>query len=415
MLALIDGDIVTYRSGFAAQHVRYYFDGQRFENHAELRAYCDENGIDLKDIEVERELEVEPVSHALANVKSIISTICDVVGATDYEVFLSTGDNWRGKVATIKKYKGNRDDATKPEHYNDIWQYLTLNHPTVITESIEADDAMAMCQTNKTVICSLDKDMLQVPGLHYNWVKDSKIVVSPEVGLFKLYQQVLTGDSTDNIPGIRGIGPIKARKIIVEPNTADEEFLFAVCKDHWRDYLAERADWGEWKDDLFHYTPWYQDTPIGRSVEEIVHEVLTLLTVGGDEAYAALQIEGEEIPLPSEKERKAYRSTRTVPFVAGSGHRSPPVEGEGTVRVREREAIVRGTSDSEGVHPGLHTGVEASEDIHRGQGPVHGTGPEEDVADNRAAPGEGHPNVTCEGQYDFEEQSDEILDVVQET
>lgn len=371
MKALIDGDIVTYRSGFASQHVRYIAYGNRFENHAELRAFCEEAGKDVRDIEVERELEVEPVSHALANVKSIINTICDQVDATDYEVFLSTGDNFRGKVATIKKYKGNREDATRPEHYNAIWQYLTLNHPTVITESIEADDAMAMCQTNKTVICSLDKDMLQVPGLHYNWVQDSKISVSPTVGLFKLYQQVLTGDSTDNIPGIYGVGPVKARKIIVEPNYADEEYLFAVCKDHWREYLAERADWGEWKDNLFYYTPWYQDTPIGRSVEEIVNEVRTLLTVGGEEAYAALQISGEQVPLPSEKERQAYRAANSVPLVARGRHSSPPEESEGAVRVRVGEDNVRGTSDSETVHTGPDTG---RVDVHRDQRPVHGAG-----------------------------------------
>lgn len=415
MKALLDGDIITYRSGFAAQHVRYHFDGQRFESHAALREFCNEAGFDLKDIEVERELEVEPVSHALANVKSIVSTILEVTGATDHAVFLSTGDNWRGKVATIKKYKGNRDDAVKPVHYDAIWEYLQAYHPTYVTSSIEADDAMAMCQTRNTVICSLDKDMLQVPGLHYNWVQDSRIAVSPAVGLFKLYQQVLTGDSTDNIPGIRGIGPIKARRIIVEPNTADEEFLFAVCVDHWRDYLATGPDW-VWnyisQKEVF-YFPWFDpENAMSASVHDIVNEVRTLLTVGGDEAYAALQSEGEEIPLPSEKERKAYRSTRTVPFVAGSGHRSPPEEGEGTVRVRDREADVRGASDSETVHTGPDTGEGA--DVHRDQGPVHGAGSEEDVADNRAEPTPRHSDVACEGQYDFEEQSDEVLDVVRE-
>lgn len=415
MKALIDGDIVTYRCGFASQHVRYHFDGQRFESYAGLREFCDEAGFDIKEIEVEREIEVEPMSHALANVKSVISTILGQTGATEHAVFLSTGDNWRGKVATIKKYKGNRDNATKPVHYDAIWEYLQTLHPTYITSSIEADDAMAMCQTNKTVIASLDKDMLQVPGLHYNWVTDTRSIVGPPVGMFKLYMQVLTGDSTDNIPGIYGIGPVKARKIIVEPNYADEEFLLAVCKDHWREYLMERADWGEWKDDMFHYVPWYQDTPISRSVGEIVNEVLTLLTVGGAEAYAALQGSGEEVPLPGAKEREATRASRAVPLMARGRHSAPPEEEQGEVRLRNGEVDVRGASDSETVHPGLDTGVEAGEDVHRDQGQVHCTGSEEDVADNRTAPGEGHPNVTGEGQQDQQEQSDEVLNVVRET
>lgn len=338
--ALIDGDILCYRSGFAAEHSHYILVDrdagvpvEEFDSHADFRAWTKDNPDWEQQYDIDSYRTVEPVSHALANVKSTIAKILDKTNCNEFVVFLSSGNNFRSKIATIKEYKGNRKDARKPEHYAAIWEYLIKHYGAFVVESIEADDALAMCQTKDTVICSIDKDLLQVPGFHYDWVGDFKTLVSPAVGKRKLYQQVLTGDSTDNIPGIRGIGPVKARAIITEPNCADEEFLFAVCMDHWRDYLVERADWGEYKDMLFYYTPWYQDTPIGRSVEEIVHEVLALLTVGGGAAYAALQEHGEQIPLPSEKEREALRTPGTLPLVVGGRRGTRAEESEGAVQV----------------------------------------------------------------------------------
>lgn len=415
MKALLDGDIITYRCGFAAEHMRYHFDGQWFDSYAALREFCNEAGFDIKEIEYDTKLEVEPVSHALANVKSVIKTLCEAVGADEYCVFLSTGTNFRGEIATIKEYKANRKDSRKPVHYDAVHEYILDRYEAYKTESIEADDAMALCQTKGTVICSLDKDMLQVPGLHYNWVHDSKIAVSPYVGQRKLWQQVLTGDSTDNIPGIRGTGPVKARKII-NPLSAEE--LYPECIALWTEYFETGDDWFVYKDGLVSYEM-YGDSGVMMMVEpeSVVLEVLQLLTVGGNQAYAALQKSGEEIPLPSEKERKAAWAARSVPLVAGGRRSSRTKESEGSVRVRAREDNVRGASDSETVHsrpssrqePGREEG-----DIHRDQGPVHGTGSEEDVADHRAEPTPRHSDVACEGQYDFEEQSDEVLNVVRE-
>jgi len=372
MRALLDGDIITYRSGFAAQHMRYIYDGVEFENYSKLRDFLGSVGMEMKEVqdEIERKLDVEPVENALANVKSIVRTILDEVDANDYTIFLSTGYNFRGDIATIRKYKGNRDGAAKPEHYDAIHEYLLNHYNTVRTESIEADDAMAMCQTNKTVICSLDKDMLQVPGFHYNWVNDEKLFVNASIGMQKLFMQVLTGDSTDNIPGIYGIGPVKAHRITRVP----DEDLWDVCIDAWRTYLPN-ADWCDHyneRTDTAFYRHWNDLADCGYLVPEIVEEVYNLLLVGGDKAYAALQESGEEVPLPSEKEREKAWATRALPELAGGGRSSCPEESEGEVRVRDGEASVRGTGAGEDVHTGPDTGDGA--DVHRDQGQVHCAG-----------------------------------------
>jgi hypothetical protein len=71
-------------------------------------------------------------------------------------------------------------------------------------------------ETMSTVICSIDKDLLQIPGRHYNFVKKLHSVVTPENGLKFLYMQSLIGDRSDNIIGVAGIGPVKAERALAE-------------------------------------------------------------------------------------------------------------------------------------------------------------------------------------------------------
>lgn len=352
MFALLDGDIITYRCGFAAQHTHYKWDGEVFESWSDFKAFADMNELTKEEIEegLERELIVEPVANALSNVRSVVTTILDEMQSNKYKVFLSTGNNYRGEVSTIKKYKANREGAPKPEHYDAIHQYLLEHYDTVKLESIEADDAMALCQTKSSVICSLDKDMLQVPGFHYNWVRDEKIIIRPEIGTRKLFMQVLTGDPTDNIPGIYGIGQVRARKLLADVHPA---CMYNLCVAQWREYFTKQPEGFNYHEpsDMVEYVDWRGGTTCA-TVPEIVDEVLELLTVGGPTAYAALQKGGERIPLPSEEEREKAWATRSLPFVAG-GRRSRSTERcEGAVRVRDGEGDVRGTGDGETVHAG---------------------------------------------------------------
>jgi len=60
------------------------------------------------------------------------------------------------------------------------------------------------------IICSLDKDLLQVPGRHYNFVKQEFKTISPIEGTFNFYWQFIMGDKSDNILGYDG----KARQAV---------------------------------------------------------------------------------------------------------------------------------------------------------------------------------------------------------
>lgn len=64
------------------------------------------------------------------------------------------------------------------------------------------------------IICSVDKDLLQIPGKHYNFVKKEFCKVSEIEGLRNFYKQMLIGDPADNIFGVKGIGKVKAANLI---------------------------------------------------------------------------------------------------------------------------------------------------------------------------------------------------------
>jgi len=103
-----------------------------------------------------------------------------------------------------------------------------------VIEGMEADDALALNQTDETVIASIDKDLLMVAGKHYNFVKKEWTTVTPEEGIKWFYMQMLMGDKVDNIIGIRGIGIKKAEKILAESKDWD-----ATVESRYEDEFGE--------------------------------------------------------------------------------------------------------------------------------------------------------------------------------
>lgn len=229
-MVLIDADIICYRCGFASERNKYYVNGEQVEDKRaanKLMAELDEAGIPN---ELHTEHVLEPVENCLQMVKSSIEGIldsCEYFGP-DYKLFLTAegGNNFRNEVATIKEYKGNRKDAKKPHWYTEIREYLVDRWGAEVVDGQEADDAIGIAAwsmyeeaPDSFVIASIDKDLDMIPGTHFNWVKNEFYYVNDLDAMRNFYMQLLTGDTTDNIPGIKGIGPVKAKAIIGELKT----------------------------------------------------------------------------------------------------------------------------------------------------------------------------------------------------
>ncbi|HUT01554.1 MAG TPA: DNA polymerase I [Phycisphaerae bacterium] len=108
--------------------------------------------------------------------------------------------------------------------------------PVLEAEGYEADDIMATAVESlagtdlDVVLISRDKDLDQLVGPHvvlYDPMKDETLdaaAIEAQKGYppaKAIEVQTLTGDSTDNIPGIQGVGPKTAVKLIAQYGTAD--------------------------------------------------------------------------------------------------------------------------------------------------------------------------------------------------
>jgi len=142
----------------------------------------------------------------------------------EYELWLTGGHNFRYDI--YPEYKANRKDNYRPKWEKEVKQYLRDNFSANTTDGIEADDMLGIRLIelgDDGIMCHLDKDMNQIPGKHFNWeltrlgtiVRDKRwYTVTPEEGDYFFYYQLLTGDPTDNIKGINGIGPKKAKALL---------------------------------------------------------------------------------------------------------------------------------------------------------------------------------------------------------
>lgn len=199
--------------------------------------------------------EIQPLAFALHAVDTVVDSLKEKFDSLAF--YLTGTDNFRDKVATIQKYKGNRDNVEKPQYYKQVGEFLIDKYHAEVVDGMEADDALGIAQTSQadTCIISIDKDLLQIPGNHFNWVKNERTFIDEVTGNRNFYGQVLSGDRTDNIAGIDGIGVVKAARIIGQ-------------------YSSERAMWQAAR---YQWNAAYPRGLNGISAEQAAQEVATLL------------------------------------------------------------------------------------------------------------------------------------------
>lgn len=176
-------------------------------------------------------------SICLLRLDRMIREILHITEASTYEIFLSGEENFRYEI--FPGYKANRKDVVKPRWLQACREYLAKEWNARFAHGCEADDMMGINQDKSekqpfaTVICTIDKDLLMIPGWHYNFVKNEWCEVKYFDGLKRFYTQLLTGDSSDGIPGVKGLGPKKAALLLEGCET--EADLFDVCRQAYND------------------------------------------------------------------------------------------------------------------------------------------------------------------------------------
>lgn len=253
----VDGDIIVFRAGFAAEKTAYYLKSMageplRFQYKKEAMEYITAHRLDPALLESYR--EVEPLANALHSTKLTIYAMLESlhVNKDEITICLSGPDNFRYHVAKTKEYKGNRDKAHRPTHERAIKDYLMSSHNHAVSDGEEADDYIGinhyklwLRDPESSIIASLDKDLNMIPGMHYNFHKNTSYYVDPEDADHTFWCQLLTGDATDNIPGIPGVGPAGAAKKL-SGCTTEAEYAEACSRayeayygDEWREVMTE--------------------------------------------------------------------------------------------------------------------------------------------------------------------------------
>lgn len=201
-LALIDGDIIVYRIGFASETV----------SKAVALARVDDFVTDLVLFQLGENY-------------------------SDYYGYITNNDpdfpNYRLEYAVTAPYKGNRS-APKPKHYQAIRDHLQSRFRFMNVAFQEADDAIGIAATEEFIkgtrpyiICTTDKDLDNIPGWHYNFVKKERYFVTTVKARHNFWTQVIVGDVADNIKGVKGIGPVKAAKLLKD--CSSEAHYYAAC------------------------------------------------------------------------------------------------------------------------------------------------------------------------------------------
>ena len=185
----------------------------------------------------------DPVEYALRSARTAVEKIVYTLSADGADIYLTNGpDNYRFDIDP--NYKGNRSGAPKPVHIQAIREFFVDQMDAVMCYGQEADDAMGIAATQHGHgIATLDKDLDGIAGVHYNWKKGRVYYVNPEAADQFFYKQMLTGDSTDNIPGLFKRTGAKAMKKVVEPLAYMDEpaEMFAHVKQVYVDAVADKV------------------------------------------------------------------------------------------------------------------------------------------------------------------------------
>lgn len=268
----IEADEVLYRAAFAVETKGYKITlnggsvkdlGSKYTKTKIKKMMLTKDKVLDVDYTLEVYPVVEPVSYCLRILKNTLTRLSKY---GDLRLFLTSGDksNFRFKSAVTEGPKGMGYKAgrpSRPVHYEAAREYL-LNQGAEEVFGYEADDALRMYQTKDTIACHIDKDINMVVGKHLDWVK-MKFYDVPEGlgtvtindkgkaigrGLKYFYHQLLTGDATDNILGIKGIGD-KTAYTILEGIETEQECLRGVVNiyanhygEGYLDILLEMAD-----------------------------------------------------------------------------------------------------------------------------------------------------------------------------
>jgi hypothetical protein len=223
-LAICDADSWIYKAAYVGTNTTYQIfndDGElegSFKKKNEANDYVKDMesfGIDTSEWVVSRDVEHLPVEHCYKVLDTYIKNLKKEVKAKQWRFFIGRGELERDSIATLYKYKGNREGVEKPYHFDAVKNYLEAKPETTTVRLLEADDVCSVMLYNdyrkngnnpKRVLVAIDKDLSNSVGAHYNPDTGEWFWITEEEADYNFAIQMLTGDwSTDGIKGLPNV------------------------------------------------------------------------------------------------------------------------------------------------------------------------------------------------------------------
>ena len=158
---------------------------------------------------------------------SIVNKLEDMYNVERVITFSGSKGNFRKLITS--DYKANRKKQELPPLLDDMHQFVKDEYNSVWGFGIETDDIVARywkelskeVGRNNVMIVSIDKDYKQFPALIYNYHYKHKEVldISEEEALYNFYEQMIIGDSADNVQYFLGRGKVFASKYLKDCDT----------------------------------------------------------------------------------------------------------------------------------------------------------------------------------------------------
>ena len=158
---------------------------------------------------------------------SIVNKLEDMYNVERVITFSGSKGNFRKLITPV--YKANRKKQELPPLLDEMHQFVKDEYNSVWGFGIETDDIVARYWkelSNKVgrdnvMIVSIDKDYKQFPALIYNYHYKHKEVldISEEEALYNFYEQMIIGDTADNVNYFKGKGKKYAEKYLADCNT----------------------------------------------------------------------------------------------------------------------------------------------------------------------------------------------------
>lgn len=194
---------------------------------------------------------IENLDEYCDRIDTLISQVVVDTQATHYRVFLESKGNTTFRKILNHSYKANRVNKELPLNFAEIKDYIIATYNPYLSVGVETDDSIISTlkylkneyPLSEVIIAVNDKDYHTYPvtsfDLYHARFGEIKVISKAQAD-FNFHKQLLMGDASDNVKGVKGVGDKGASKVLND----SKYYLLSVAREYKKVYK------GKWKEVL---------------------------------------------------------------------------------------------------------------------------------------------------------------------